>query len=371
MVSIILPTYNGAKYIRQSVESCLKQTDADIELIIVNDCSTDETARIIAEYAGQDARVRIITNETNTKLPASLNKGFEHATGDFFTWTSDDNIYSPFAIETLVKSISADPQTDIVYSSYYFIDENGNKLDKYGFSPENLIFKCAPGACFLYKRKVHEQLNGYDDTKFRMEDMDFWLRAATLFRYKYVDEPNLYYYRKHPNNLTSAIHSSPDLYSNYRLNHLQSFRFFFNTGLGFHPSDKEIEAHLELYFEDIIRNKNWDYSIADKVTNYINYLDKLQFLDWRKIGFDPKIISNVINEKKNRIVSLVINDLIFENKTLQNKNPKIAAILNKPLSWYYKEYEVLPGWYKKIGHIIKTMQGNRSFRSLVTKEGRQ
>jgi glycosyltransferase involved in cell wall biosynthesis len=371
MVSIILPTYNGAKYIRQSVESCLKQTYADIELIIVNDCSTDETAKIIAEYADQDPRVRIITNETNKKLPASLNKGFEHANGDFFTWTSDDNIYSPLAIETLIKSIIADLQTDIAYSSYHFVDENGNNLDTFGHSPENLIFKCAPGACFLYKRKVHEQLNGYDETKFRMEDMDFWLRAATLFQYKYVNDPGLYYYRKHANNLTTAIHSSQDLYNDYRMNHLQSFRLFFNKGLDFYPSDQEIETHLELYFEDIIRNKNWDYTISDKITNYINYLDSLQSLDWEKTGFSSKVINDVIAEKKNRMVSLVLNDLIFENKKLQKKNPKIAAQLNKPLSWYYKEYEVLPGWYKKIGHFIKAMQGNRSFRSLLTKEGRQ
>jgi hypothetical protein len=82
-------------------------------------------------------------------------------------------------------------------------------------------------------------------------------------------------------------------------------------------------------------------------------------------------MSDIIAEKKNRIVSLVINDLIFENKKLQNKNPKIAAQLNKPLSWYYKEYEVLPEWYKKIGHLIKVIQGNRSLRSLISKEGRQ
>jgi hypothetical protein len=223
----------------------------------------------------------------------------------------------------------------------------------------------------LYKRKVHEQLNGYDETKFRMEDMDFWLRAATLFRYKYIDEPALYFYRKHANNLTTAIHSSQDLYNEYRHNHLQAFRFFFNNGLDFYPSDRELEAHLELYFEDIVRKKNWDYTIAEKITNYINYLDKLRSLEWQKIGFRAEIMSDIIAEKKNRIVSLVINDLIFENKKLQNKNPKIAAQLNKPLSWYYKEYEVLPEWYKKIGHLIKVIQGNRSLRSLISKEGRQ
>jgi glycosyltransferase involved in cell wall biosynthesis len=192
LISIVLPTYNGAKYLRKSIESCIQQTYQNIELIIVNDCSTDETATIIQEYMCKDKRIKVISNNENRKLPGSLNIGFNRAKGDLFTWTSDDNVYAPNAIQKLLENITENTNTDIVYSSYYFIDEQGNKLDTYGFSPENLLFKCAPGACFLYKRKVHEQLNGYDETKFRMEDMDFWLRAATLFRYKYIDEPALY-----------------------------------------------------------------------------------------------------------------------------------------------------------------------------------
>lgn len=92
-VSIVLPTFNGSKYIKQSVESVLSQTFTDFELIIVNDCSTDDTLSICNELKELDSRITIISNETNKKLPASLNIGFRRAVGEYFTWTSDDNLF--------------------------------------------------------------------------------------------------------------------------------------------------------------------------------------------------------------------------------------------------------------------------------------
>src|ERR1017187_1387375 len=101
VISIVLPTYNGSKYIRTSIDSCLHQTFPNFELIIVNDCSTDDTASIVEEYVAKDDRIKIIHNIQNKKLPLSLNKGFEIAKGKYFTWTSDDNYYAPHALQTL------------------------------------------------------------------------------------------------------------------------------------------------------------------------------------------------------------------------------------------------------------------------------
>jgi glycosyltransferase involved in cell wall biosynthesis len=368
IVSIVLPTFNGSRYIRQAIKSCLDQTYTNIELIIVNDCSTDDTATIIEEYAGHDNRIKIIVNKENKKLPSSLNIGFQQALGQYFTWISDDNYFAPHAIDTLIKELQNSNGADIVYSSYYFIDEAGKPQDTFGSVPEELLFKCSPGACFLYKSEVHQELRGYDTRKFRMEDMDFWLRAATKFKYKYIDQRNLYFYRKHSNSLTASIFSNENIYKEYRKDHLLSFAYFFQQGLNYKISEEELNLHLELYFEDIIINKNWDYRISEKVIDYINYLDKLNTLNWQLIGFSINEVRKVINAKKERIISVVINDLVFENQLLQKKNPKLAVQLNRPVSWYYKEYEVLPSWYKKLGHILKAFQGNKSWRSLISNE---
>ena len=97
--SIVLPTYNGEEFLSNSIESVINQTFQDWELIIVNDCSTDNSLSIAEEYFKKDNRIRIINNAENKKLPESLNIGFREAKGDYFTWTSDDNEYYPNAIE--------------------------------------------------------------------------------------------------------------------------------------------------------------------------------------------------------------------------------------------------------------------------------
>lgn len=97
-VSIILPVYNGERYLEQSIRSVLNQTYTDLELVIVNDCSTDYTETIIMKFVNEDKRVKYIRNDENMKLPGSLNVGFSHATGEYYTWTSDDNMYQEQAV---------------------------------------------------------------------------------------------------------------------------------------------------------------------------------------------------------------------------------------------------------------------------------
>ena len=102
LVSIVLPVYNGERYLEDAIESVLGQTYTNLELIIVDDKSTDDSLNIANKYRILDKRVRIIANEENIKLPKSLNKGFEVAQGDYLTWTSDDNIYYQEATGLLV-----------------------------------------------------------------------------------------------------------------------------------------------------------------------------------------------------------------------------------------------------------------------------
>ncbi len=101
LVSVILPVYNGEDTIAESIDSVLAQTYQNLELVIVNDCSTDGTQAILKEYEAKDRRVRVIDNSVNLKLPRSLNVGFSDAKGEYLTWTSDDNLYHPSAIEEM------------------------------------------------------------------------------------------------------------------------------------------------------------------------------------------------------------------------------------------------------------------------------
>ena len=203
-VSIVLPTYNGASFLRDAIESCLGQTFADWELIVVDDASTDETPAIIGEYARLDRRIRPVRNAVNRKLPATLNVGFGYARGELLTWTSDDNMYRPEALEAMTGFLRARPDVDLVYADFTVVDQTGAPTRNGWTGPlRDLPLSDVVGACFLYRRAVHERLGGYDERLFLVEDYDFWMRASVHFKLERLQR-DLYLYRSHPGSLTAT-----------------------------------------------------------------------------------------------------------------------------------------------------------------------
>lgn len=204
-ISIVLPTYNGEQYISQSIDSILKQTFPDWELIIVNDCSTDHTLEIVKQYAEKDHRIKIVNNSINKKLPSSLNIGFQHSCGNFLTWTSDDNLYHENAFEIMKNNLEENPGINMVHAGMINIDERGRELglQPVGYS-DMLYFHNNIGACFMYRRSVLNEIGEYDADLFLVEDYDYWLRIAEHYgEIKHIKEP-LYYYRRHKNSLTET-----------------------------------------------------------------------------------------------------------------------------------------------------------------------
>ena len=208
-VSIVLPTYNGAKFLRGAIGSCLAQTHRDLELILVDDCSTDATPDILRSYT--DARVRVLRNKVNQRLPRSLNIGFKAATGDYLTWTSDDNEYAPDAIEKMLQRLK-DSQADLVYADYWALDEVTGKKEQVRL-PDQLSpsRKNEVGGCFLYTRRVYEEIGEYNPYLEMVEDYDYWIRVWKRFKTAHCAEP-LYLYRFHAQSLTTTRAYAQDLF---------------------------------------------------------------------------------------------------------------------------------------------------------------
>ncbi|STQ85956.1 glycosyltransferase family 2 protein [Helicobacter muridarum] len=203
LISIVLPTYNGEEYIEQSIESILNQTYKNIELIIVNDCSTDNTREIIESYANKDNRIKLIHNEINQKLPKSLNIGFTEAKGEYLTWTSDDNYYVPQALEIMLDFLQTQNNYVMVCADYIILRENNRQAKReVSVMPEKLIAYCGIGACFLYRAKVAKEVGLYNEKRFLVEDYEYWLRIGLKGKIGEIHTP-LYYYRHHKNSLTS------------------------------------------------------------------------------------------------------------------------------------------------------------------------
>lgn len=204
-VSIVLPVYNGERFLGEAIESILHQTYTDWELIIVNDCSTDSSRSIMQEYADRDARIYIVDNPTNLKLPRSLNSGFGVARGEYYTWTSDDNLLKPIMLETLVNELEKNPEYGMVYSDHDDIDESGKHIcDRILGEPEEMRKSgnvC--GASFLYRRVVADLVGEYDASLFLAEDYDYWMRVYSITSIKHINGI-LYSCRRHKDSLTAT-----------------------------------------------------------------------------------------------------------------------------------------------------------------------
>jgi len=204
-VSIILPVYNGEKYLECSIKSCLNQTFENWELLIIDDNSCDRSAEIAIKYEAQDRRIRYYKNDVNKKLPATLNKGFSLARGKYLTWTSDDNYYRNDALEKMLKALEVG-KAEFVFTAQSVVNEKDELIEEQRIfeNPKHLIWRYnIVGACFLYSRKVYETIGDYDTTLFLGEDYDYWLRVFRVFKAVYLDE-NLYVYRKHEGALTAT-----------------------------------------------------------------------------------------------------------------------------------------------------------------------
>lgn len=201
-VSIVLPTHNGSRFLNSAIESVVGQTFENWELIIVDDASTDPTPAIISAWARRDCRIRSLSLGSNVGLPAALNHGFAIARGPLLTWTSDDNQYRPTALSRLHAEIMEHDSADLVYSDWILNNAGREKHIVVGAQRDVLTANIV-GPCFLYRRQVHEQLGGYDESCFLAEDYDFWLRAARNFRFWPLHE-TLYEYRFHDGSLSAS-----------------------------------------------------------------------------------------------------------------------------------------------------------------------
>lgn len=205
LISIILPVYNGEKYLSQSIESVISQTYENWELIILDDCSYDDTPNICNKYVNRDKRIYYYRNEKNLKLPGNLNKGFSLSNGDFLTWTSDDNVYKENALEKMITVLKDNKNVDLVYASYQDIDENNIKkqINYAEMTTERIMGGNIIGACFMYTRRAYNLTGKYDTSLFLVEDLDYWQRMLMHVNAKSIHDI-LYYYRIHSGSLTST-----------------------------------------------------------------------------------------------------------------------------------------------------------------------
>ncbi len=209
MVSVIMPAYNAEKYIGKAIESILAQTYTDLELLIIEDASTDHTLERIKTY--QDNRIRVFENSENMGISFSTNIGLRESRGEYVALMDDDDIAVKERLEIQVKYLDEHREIDILGGRSAIIDENGDLLDVEDHPRNNpkyiksvLLFHCLDfrnGTTMMRSSFIKNHALCYRENCFGMQDYKFFIESSKVGNISSVDKV-LLLYRMHGLNET-------------------------------------------------------------------------------------------------------------------------------------------------------------------------
>jgi glycosyltransferase involved in cell wall biosynthesis len=194
LVSVVIPTYNRAELLPQAIHSVLGQTYENLECIVVDDASTDNTAQVVRQFA--DDRLIYLRHETNRRASAARNTGIAHAQGDLIAFLDDDDEWLPAKLEKQVPLIqSLSPDFGLVYCWMDYHDAAGTLVIEHHPSFRGYVFprvlgKQRIGGCptLLARREVVEQLGGFDEAMTYGDDVEFTWRVCRDYKVDVVPE---------------------------------------------------------------------------------------------------------------------------------------------------------------------------------------
>lgn len=208
-VSIIIPVYNGEKYVKKAIKSALKQNYKNKEIIVINDGSTDDTEKIVKKFKDKI----IYLKKENGGVSTALNLGLKNMTGDYFSWLSHDDIYRKNKIKSEVEYLKKNGnKNSILYSDYGFITANGKKFGKGIMIPHEQVSKnhelallkgYINGITLLIPKEAFDVYGDFNEKLRCTQDYDKWLEFYDT--YKFIHLPQITAYtRLHPEQTTNT-----------------------------------------------------------------------------------------------------------------------------------------------------------------------
>lgn len=205
-VTVVIPVYNGARFLRSAIDSALAQTWKDLEILVVDDGSTDETPAVIASYG---ARIRTI-RKPNGGTSSALNAGIRAARGQWIAWLDCDNTWEPTKIERQMEAARLHPSAGLIYTDYLQVAEDGREIGRAGGpcprSRGARILRLIRtmyinSNATLIRKSVFDEVGLYDETEPTAHDLEMFLRILDRYEIVHLPEP-LLRYRFHPGQLT-------------------------------------------------------------------------------------------------------------------------------------------------------------------------
>ena len=204
-VSVIVTTFNRAHMVTEAIDSILNQTFEDFELIVVDNCSSDDTEEVIKAYS--DERIRYFKHDNGGIIAVNRNYGINQARGEYLAFCDDDDLWLPEKLEKQKLEFEKDSQLGLVCTNAIIFDRNGERgeffktrLPDSNFTFGSLVWvNSVICSSVLVKKSVIDDVGLMDESPqiFTAEDYELWLRVAQKYRIKYIELP-LMKYRTHP-----------------------------------------------------------------------------------------------------------------------------------------------------------------------------
>jgi glycosyltransferase involved in cell wall biosynthesis len=224
-VSIVIPVYNGSNYVREAIDSALAQTYKNIEIIVVNDGSTDNTEEIVKSYGN---KLRYFKKK-NGGVSTALNLGIEKSKGEYISWLSHDDVYYPNKIEKQVNELTKlnknKRDKTILYSNWVLIDKNSRIFDKFRIEkkydikklnyPLYPVLNCITHGCvLLIPKRCFDEVGLFDPKLKTTQDYDLWFKMFPKYDLKFM--PNFFvkfrYHEQQGSNTNSGTKKENEIF---------------------------------------------------------------------------------------------------------------------------------------------------------------
>lgn len=318
-VTVLMPTYNVAPYVKEAVESVLRQSYTDFELLIIDDCSTDETLDVVRTIS--DPRIRIVQNERNLGLADNLNRGLSLIETGLVSRMDGDDIAEPHWLQSEVAVLESHPEIGICGGGF----ERFGAVSTVVRLPEhpqeilaNMLFECSIIVPTFRMTLYRDKGLRYRSDAFPAEDYRFWADCLRVTK-AYNVQDTLFHYRMHPKQICTSLSAK-------QKGKVEDVRRYMLELLGHNMTEDEKNYFLKIFVDGNIANKQ----------------------DWKKR-----------NGFARELVALNRDEWHFEEKTLKNclHRHMQVQLYNAVTEKYFKEGYSTPAYFKYLhsGLAFKTM----------------
>lgn len=225
-VSIIIPCYNQGKYVAEAINSALRQTFKDIEIVCVNDCSTDNSVEIIKSFENKYKNFIFLNNEENRGVIYSRNFAIKNCNGTYILPLDADDIIEPTYVEKAVKILDNNPNIGIVYCKAKIFGNYDKYWNLKPFNKSDILYENCIFCSALFRKSDFLKIGGYNDNmKYGCEDYDLWLsfieQGLEVFRINEI----LFSYRQYDetSRTTISLKNKKEIWNNLIKNHINLY----------------------------------------------------------------------------------------------------------------------------------------------------